>query len=388
MNLSEMLHREKFPDVELQTIQDYYRIRYGAEIEIHKEPISDATKLYLYRRPLFFASTKIPKGARELLYGEYNVRGSLIKFLIAKAGIFALTHWSKVFSSACYYIYPKLSNQAIYICPCNRSVRFFDFEHDTVDCVVKTGYDDLYMDNHLNFREKHTEPFIPKILNRGRNWYTEQIMHGHALARITNTSIYEQSLKTALEYMKELSINTRKIVSTYEYSELLFTTLQKLVKSIYKAEKNNDASHLLTLGANLSQIIKSQSFDVPLCMSHGDLQTGNIWVNTDGQVLIYDWETVGLRTIWYDPATLLLGLRSKPYSDDIKRLLTDDKRYLAFDSNKDYTDEEISCIEHIIIYEDLIFQLTEVTQLAKEYQIKRAKEIIGLIRNSNYWRMA
>ena len=59
----------------------------------------------------------------------------------------------------------------------------------------------------------------------------------------------------------------------------------------------------------LKNITLNKKYNINLVLSHGDLQSGNIWVDKNGEALILDWETHSLRSQWYDKLVLEKSLR-------------------------------------------------------------------------------
>ena len=105
---------------------------------------------------------------------------------------------------------------------------------------------------------------------------------------------------------------------------------------------------------------------VPLCMSHGDFQGGNIWVDQAGKVWIYDWETADRRSVWYDSAVLQFSLR-RAYG---WKTLWSEKRpeaVCACDAETMRTEEEFDAIKAIVFLEDVIFYLEDMLELPEDW---------------------
>ena len=103
---------------------------------------------------------------------------------------------------------------------------------------------------------------------------------------------------------------------------------------------------------------------VPLVISHGDLQTGNILVeDITGKVCIYDWETAGERSVWYDMGRFLLYSQRKGRyaymvnhrtSQEVKEAL------LQFDDDKQ---REIEVVIAVLVLEELVAFTDEICEL-------------------------
>ena len=90
--------------------------------------------------------------------------------------------------------------------------------------------------------------------------------------------------------------------------------------------------------------------------SHGDFQAGNIWRDEHGKTWIYDWETVGIRSSWYDQAVMFGGLRRG----------MDYAAFLQSDASGWLDKNEGEATKILIILEDIIFQLREAAVLCPD----------------------
>lgn len=376
MNTQTMLARENFMDVLFGTIKKYYRQVQGTEVELSLKKQKGFRPLYLYYKPLFVSGFPMSRGAKEYLYSEYNIRGNLLKYLIGKLGVFATTNSFGIGATKRIYISAAGQiNTDLYISPCNRTVRFFDFEADTVDCILKEGYKPLFLNNQLDFRMNCRYDFVPKVLNRGEDWYTEEVMHGNALARVRDMQVHAESLRVIDSYIKQLAEDTREDMLGQTYFIGLKQQILSLCVQLLEQgdEQYEEMVHCLD---GMQRKVGDLEMTVPTCISHGDLQEGNIWVSRDGRVLIYDWETCGRRSVWYDPVTLYYSLHNRGQGYDLLGLLKKDTKWLMNDPEKGYTDRHLEFIRSVLLMEDILFQLREAMQLAEGYSQKRAKEVL------------
>ncbi len=382
MDSKTMLARENFIDVLLGTIKAYYQQVHGKEVELSLHKQKGYETLYLYHMPLFVSKFPMSKGAKSLLYTEYNIRGSFLKYIIGKLGVFVISNSFGLGAANRIYIRADAdTNTNLFISPCNRTVRFYDFKTDTVDCILKAGYQSLFLNNQLDFRENCSYAFVPKVLKRGENWYSEPIMHGHALARVRDRRLYEKARETVWEYVARLTADTLELTSGQAYFRDLRRMLGELCEQLLEPQ---DPLHKRIDGCIrlMEQQIGTTELSVPTCISHGDLQEGNIWVTTDQQVLIYDWETCGRRSVWYDPATLCYSLHNRVQGFALMGCLQKDDKWLSNDPNKQYTVPQLVFIHHILLLEDILFQMQEALQLTQAYSNKRAKEVLSAFAQS------
>ncbi|MEA4894592.1 MAG: phosphotransferase [Oscillospiraceae bacterium] len=377
MNISAMLEREPFYDVLFETTRRYFLQVHGVAVNVGFYKKADCKKLYLYRLLSFVSSKKITKGMKEFLCSEYNIRGNILKYFIGKLCIFAVTALHGLAADKCFYIGPeKTVNAPIFILPCNRSIRYYDFENDYVDCIVKEGYKADFMENQLSFRLSNNYFFIPKVVEYGYRWYRERIMHGNPLARIRNKAAYKKGTADALAYMGIIAKDTIQYIGCGEYIRNLCDNVESMLVDFIKSGASG--------GGVLAEFIKCAAcgaehgdFDVPTVLSHGDLQSGNIWITERGDTIIYDWETNCRRSIWYDPATLLWQLHSGTLAPDIHVRVRNDKRFLINDEKKDYSEKQLSAVAWIIILENVTFYLTDILQLPLQFGKQSFEQLAG-----------
>ena len=365
MDISSMLDREPFYDVLFDTVRSYYRLVHGVEISVGFNKTDDCRKLYSYFIPSFIAGKKITGGMREFLYSEYNIRGSVLKYLLGKIAVFVSTASRGLAAGKRFFVEPAATvAEPVFILPCNRSIRFFDFEHDCVDCMVKESYKTDFMENQLNFRLSADYPFVPRVLEYGPRWYREGIMHGKPLARVRNQLAYEKGTSDALAYMGVIAKDTIQYVDCGEYTRSLSESIKKMFFELSNGDCVEEA-----FASYIAYAVRGAehcSLNVPTVLSHGDLQGGNIWISENGDTVIYDWETNGRRSVWYDPATLLWELHSGAFAIDIRNMVLKDDRFLINDEKKDYSANQLSAIAFLIILENLAFYLTDILQLPEQ----------------------
>ncbi len=376
-----MIKREPFYEILQSTTNEYGKAVFSEETNFSEEIASGKKKMYFFMVPSFASVLPISKKMRRALYSEYNIRGSKIKFLIGKLGVFAVTHSGKLFASKTFCF--SENSQAlknVMISPCNRSIRYFNFEKGYVDCYVKSMYSNAYMQNQLQFRLQEKYDFVPKVISYGDRWYREEIMYGNALARVTNDADYLSSQETALSFIKQIADDTLENISSNDYLFKLEKDYFQIIKA-FSAETEKELYSLgKTLFLNLHNAIDNVNMQIPVVLSHGDLQGGNIWLQKDKKTVIYDWETVKPRSVWFDPATLLLKLHSSEFIENLESLVTETDKIFINDQKRDYLPEEKKIISLIIYIENILFYLDDMAQLPKEYSVSVCNAYINAMK--------
>ncbi len=367
MDLSSMLEREDFFGFFFSTVEKYYREALGEKIAFCFA--TDYKNCNMVIKPHLSAATSVhmsPK-ARTFFYSEWNVRNSIIKNIIAKTYVFILTRTGRMFSQFQFTMQPEGAvNNDIVIAPNNRSIRIFDYGKQTVGCIVKEGFTRKFFDNQLQFRKNYHYDFMVPLNSYGEDWFIEPIMYGHPLARTTDEKAYNRGVLDAMAAIGKLASDTYIEKTPDEYISPLLQKAEILVKEAKEKKSIIKLDETLQIINAISDKISEVSFMIPTCISHGDLQSGNIWVDEAGKTIVYDWETVDRRSAWYDAAVLWYSLRRHEGWGEYFRLQNPEKT-LASDKRKNYTADEYEAIKYVVLLEDIIFYLEDMLELPEKW---------------------
>ena len=235
MDIASMLEREDFYSILKQTLCTYYERVHGCKIRVEYEPFEGSETLYIFAKLSFISRKKVPAGAREYLYNEYNVRGNFLKYLAGKALVFLGTHSGGLGAVRKLYITRGVLPENAFISPQNRSIRIFDYDKMTVDCIIKDGFTDRYFNNQLAFRKKFSYDFMLPLLDSGEGWFREKILRGNPLARVTDNALYTEAQQTALSHIGRLAADTQTTAPAGEYLSRLSADIRR--KLALAAEK-------------------------------------------------------------------------------------------------------------------------------------------------------
>lgn len=360
MDIASMLEREDFYTILRETLCAYYRQVHNRDIRVEYQPFDGCETLYIFSRLSFIARKKVPAGAREFLYSEYNIRGNKLKYLAGKLLVFLATHSGGLGAVRKLYITKGALGQNAFISPQNRSIRLFDYDSMTVDCIIKSSFTSTYFANQLAFRKTHRYDFVPALIDSGDNWFRERIMRGHALARVTDEKAYAAAEQQAIKHITRLAQDTWKTVDAVEY---IHTLAEDIRGKLLRAETEKHIATAATLNEIVAAIeARATAMPIPLVVSHGDLQSGNIWLENDGRVWIYDWETQKPRSVWYDSATLLFATRRAGGMEHMMAS-TDAEQLFACDDKTERTPQAIRTAKDTVLLEDMLFYLEDMLEL-------------------------
>ena len=101
-------------------------------------------------------------------------------------------------------------------------------------------------------------------------------------------------------------------------------------------------------------LVGVEDCEIGLVTSHGDFQPGNIWIDAEGKVVIIDWETVKLRSPFYDYSAVYCQLRN---SGGLQYFC---KRVLSNQHLSTMKDIPVETILRVILAEELEYQTEEL----------------------------
>ena len=382
MGIKDMLRREDFYRILRETILNYARIVLGKEVRCEYNPF-DGCEPWIVNRVLGFVSrVPVPHGLRVYMRSEYNVRGSFVKNLIGKVAVNIITRFPRIGASRIIYVSPGVFDKSVFIVPQNRSVRFYDYKKMTVDCIVKSGFTNRYFDTQASFRTNFQYDFLNPLLMQGNGWFQESVLHGHPLVRTTDPILFKKGIEDAFSYIKTLATDTLEWIPVTEYIEKLKVDALLKIERAQRVKCIIESESAIKLVEQAVTLALRNNNDIPTCISHGDFQSGNIWMEHSGRTIIYDWETAGRRSVWYDSATLYYSLRrafgwSNMIKDEsaigLKRCLPDDVTI-----NRD----RIS-IMGIVLLEDILFYLDDMLELPNQWGNEDFDRFIRIIKDLN-----
>lgn len=334
MKISEMLKREDFYAINSRTLNSYFDRATGV-----------STYLYIYPYLNVIVTKKPSKQIKEYLYTEYCIESGIKRFLVYAyinicMGTRGLLASNKIILNAAI-------NDAVMIYPCNKKYRIFDFEQGSVSVILKDGFSDKDLLNEIDFRTRADNPlFVPRLLNYSNYSYTEEIIDGGSVARVTDIELKERLKAKAYQMFRDQYKHLDKICVANEYLGVVQNRIIELLKFKVKDDTNTiEAVNILLNNASSLDFIE-------VVFSHGDLQAGNIWCDKNSNVYIIDWESWSNRSVWYDYATLFDSLRP----GDISNFL-----------NKKNIDNKTA----VVLLEDIIFQLEELNSLPELFGLEK-----------------
>ena len=365
MDLHSMLKREDFFGLFFPTIESYYDKVLHKKVKVtfasKDRPCNGVIKPYLSA----LIHYKMSSEARSFFYAEWNIRKSRVKNILVKLYVFLVTHCGMYFAEYKICITPEFCfSPYMVIAPNNRSIRFFDYKAKTVGCICKAGFSYKFMTNQLRFRKMYNYSFMVPLIDSGENWFVEPILYGHPLARISKNALYNKGMTEAIIDIHQVAFDSLKYTDLKSYSDLLIKKIKRMLTQAQSTKKIKTSVLVEKIILKIKDLLANADARIILCLSHGDFQSGNIWLDQKGKIWIYDWETVELRSIWYDSAVLLYSLRrangwKEFYNDkDISKIYANE-----LENKQAHSPSYIKIVKAIVLLEDIIFYLDDMLEL-------------------------
>ncbi len=329
MKITQMLEREDFYAINQRTLDVFF------------DDEGKESTLYIYPQLNAIVTKKPSRKVKNYLLCEYAVRGNIAKRTAVRAYVRACLGTRGRMSHARCTVKGALTDD-ILIYPCNKKHRIFDFSKNAVSVVIKDGFPTGDLENEIAFRTRKDLPdFVPRLLSHNGKGYTEAIIDGVPLARVSGG--FEEKKREAYEMLRAWSADHDREENGARYARTLAERI-----GAYPPEKILSQDRLARVTEALSAIAEKAE-SVTLGFSHGDLQAGNIWIENDSEkIYIIDWESFAERSLYYDEETLFGGLRP----GDITAYL-----------QKKTLDARIA----IVLLEDILFHLNDLYGLPSDF---------------------
>lgn len=367
MKFSEMLLREDFWKILEDTLRDNAEY-IGAKGDVSIVDKSEDCALYANAQLNAIMSALPSRIVVDYLKTEYNVSGSLLRKIMVKAYLFAATSFVKQFSQKGIKISFEsgVDKDNILIYPCNKKIRLFDFSKGMVYTMLKRNFPSLYIDREVKFRIENKAPFIPEITDSGNGYYSEKIINGMPLARINDESFVLRCKEKAFELLISLTQTNGQVMASEYLKELKETCLNQLkLKPAFK-----DSAMVEYLFDSLLTVQPGET--ISLVISHGDFQPGNIWWDKENkQIVIIDWETVKLRSRFYDYAALYYNLRREGTMQQVIDSLKSSSYIKAF-----FPTCSPESVAKIVMAEELAYQTEELISFPGDIGINKFYKVI------------
>lgn len=367
MTIYQLFEREDIYSIIEKTLKEYYSEVHGLDVDVSLSKNRLCNHFVVYPRIGVIISRVPTWEVMKHVYADFNVQGSLFRKIIA---------WGYI--TLCWCTFGLLGDRSLHvsnkrvlhrnisIMACNKKIRIFDFKNRYIDAILKVGYPDNYFKNEIKARTTLRYPFIPGIEKNGERWYRENVLEGSGLVR-TSPEIYQNYCDEVISDIRHLFNDFGREMSSVEYGRILEEKLKAGFEKLRKQKGVEDLSYIQSILNRCLEIINSSQGTIPLTLSHGDLQTGNIIVDDKNKkVTIYDWETVGERSVWFDCSRLLLYSARREHFINMANHYEEEnvrKALLSLDDNKE---RNMKVVMVILMLEEMRYRVDEMLELPEK----------------------
>lgn len=366
MTILEMFEREDIYSILEKTLTEYYKVVKQKSVTVNVSKKHFFKRYVIYPRlgiivPLF------PKwSVMKRTYVSLDVQGNLPKKLFAWAYITLCFLTFGILADASLELSDKsVFGRSMVIIPSNRKIRIYDYNKGYVDSILKDGFNDYYFNNELLARKDSKYDFILGVLDSGERWYREKLLNGRCLVRCAKED-YNKFLGRVMEDLGLFYKSQSRTIESSVYADELYNSYSKLITDIEERKHIMCGEKLRRILNESAEILRSATAEIPLVLSHGDLQTGNIYVDEEqNKVYIIDWETFKMRSAWYDACTVLFSTRRKNnFSDLINSIHSNEIESLFFFDSEKNRDRKF--VAATLVLEEMGFFLEEIIDLPNE----------------------
>ncbi len=366
MKISAMLEREDFYSILQETLRTY-----STKLNFNPNPVvtecsENGCALYVNPRLNAILPMHPSQAIITYLQTEYHVGGSWTRRMAVNGYLWLATHFVKQCSQRGIQIKYDYDINNLLIYPCNKKIRIFDFGRNIVYTVLKQGFPDNYLQREIEFRQRKANDFIPGIIEADNGFYSEQIIKGRPLARINDGNFVENKKNEAYKLILSLTPKV-ETVNAKEYLKLLAAECEERLQAKHLTIECKQVQAVFDLLIN-----ETPAEEIPIVLSHGDFQSGNIWIDdTNDQLVIIDWETVKKRSPFYDLTALFLDMRKDKNFQSLYDSILSGKCAVM----KEYGNSA-KCIGTIVLAEELAYQTEELSSFPGNIGVKEYRQII------------
>ena len=358
MRVSELLAREPFGSIFQKTLSEYWTNQYSLPVDLFWANSRAGKQVWRGNSYLnFFCTSDVDPCCFQNIVREFSYSRVLWRRFLQTSYARAATSgafrslFSNLYFSVSEFI-PDAPSQII-LGGRNR-LRILHPRLRQSIVIAKAGFDKSGFENEIFVRQHYVRDVAPAFYGLIANGlaFSEEYITGTPANRFSS----QYTARFHYEALQHLTVSlhepTLRCVPLVQYTEYLVSTLTS-----FSTLSGSLASQILLF---ISQICSSTY--IGTSMTHGDFQSANILVSTD-KVRIIDWETVAVRSQFYDVVTLFSSIR---LSSD-KFLVWREYFHLFLSSQYKFpnllvsVDDRYSIVGHLVVWllEESIFQLQE-----------------------------
>ena len=293
------------------------------EIKFAERFDASATHLVFDRLNLIARVSEAPNNMRKVVV-EYEKNPQSYMGLLQKLyTIFATSVIFRRFFASSALVVSQLPDQLenVLIIPGNGSNRIIDLDNN--ECIVISKNNRKISKQLLKIRVELLPQMKPKILDfdPDMEWFREEFIKGIPANRLKYCEERDQeAVSTCFDYLKTLREKTSQSRCLSSWVEGRFMCLMRLLETpgLEDIADVVRVEELEVLETKVRSFPEIKNKKVEVCLTHGDLQKGNILIGQDAnnfECFLIDWEYADIRVWFYDHLTLAMNARGQFHVD-------------------------------------------------------------------------
>lgn len=367
MTILELFEREDIYKILEETLKEYYQKVQKKNVDVKVKKKHFFQKIVVYPRLGIVVSVLPSWDVIKATYVWFDVQNNLPKKLFA---------W--IYITLCFFSFGLLADASIELSdmslftrntlfmPSNRKIRIYDYKKGYVDSILKVGFHDNYFKNEIKYRTNPQFDYILPVEECGDRWYREKLLRGRCLVRVSDGD-YEKYLQDVVTDLRMMYARTNSSVLVADYISGMVNKYTPILDCIVREKHITCAEKLHQVMNWCKKVANTTDMRVPVAMTHGDLQTGNIYIDEENdKAYIIDWETAKKRSIWYDAATVMCSTRRKDKFSYMINHCEEEAvkgKILTFDNNPQCN---MDVVRAVLLMEEMGFFLEEIVDLPRD----------------------
>lgn len=318
MRISLLLQREPFGKILEKTLEQFFSNKYRTPFKVRWNPARPMHSAQIWHCNPYLNIIAVPEIHHE------NFAPAVLEFSrsvrpwqtpIQKLYVWFATHSPGIqwLSTEKLEVAPPIPNaQKTLIIGGNNHIRILDYENKMCHVIAKFGFKKDFIVNNIDVRKNNfflPSPAIKEVAD-DFGWFSEEIVVGTPLNRLTDSTDQEKSLEMILPLLHRLYEETSQKIGVTEYAKNLIDYVNdnihqcELIRQQEKDKLSISFHHL----SNVLNRCNRASDKITTVQSHGDFQPGNI-LRSDQKTWLIDWEYTFRRQIAYDSLVYILRSR-------------------------------------------------------------------------------
>ena len=309
---------------ELNNREDFYQVLNKTLIEVFFDDelghllISEQSNksLWIANENLnFVASCSISTKSFKYVYSEYGTSRWVLRTLIQRIYVFlSITKITRRLFASKKFDMPLGLREDVIILGGNHRIRLYDSSNCAMYVFLKYGENRDWIFNEMNYRTSQVINYAPRYIKGGTKWFKEEHINGMPLNRLNNKSRIKLIVDRLLqEHYQKTVLNTLKLVDSKKYYYSLYAEIIDFTNSFHDAYSKNKI--LASMDAINCCLVNIESLHVPVALTHGDFQMGNVLICKGNSYRVIDWESLDERFFLYDHFIMHSNIRQSSLED-------------------------------------------------------------------------